>query len=255
MAEAEHPGEGYDETTLLGGRLRLLQPLAGHRSGLDAILLSAMIGEAQGVLADAGAGAGAAGLAIGLRNRHVQLLLIEREEELAALARRNAALNAMVPRVQVACADFTSPKARAAAGIAPASVAIAVTNPPWLEAARSRSSPDQARARAHSFETGQGLDRWLRACAAILQPSGELAMIHRADALGQVLDACSGRFGGLEIRPVHPRAGEAAIRILLRGRKGSRAPLKLLPALIVHGEGQAFTPQMQAINAGGPQLL
>ena len=53
---------------MLGGRLRLRQPLSGHRVGHDAILLAAATGGRAGELAvDLGAGVGAAGLALAAR--------------------------------------------------------------------------------------------------------------------------------------------------------------------------------------------
>lgn len=253
MAEAE-----VDETTLMGGRLRLRQPLAGHRSGLDAVLLAACVSENKGVLADIGAGAGAAGLAAAVDSPQLKVILAEREPVLAELARQNSALNAMAERTRVVCLDILAAKSRSAAGLENNCADILITNPPWLNAAVSRVSPDSARARAHVVEGGsleEGLGRWLRACAALLRPSGRFAMIHRADALEPALAACAGRFGALQIRPVHPRAEEPAIRILIAGVKGSRAPLKILPGLVVHGPGQAFTAEMNAIKAGVLRLF
>ena len=247
MPEAAGPDAAV-ETTLLGGRLRLLQPQTGHRAGSDAMLLQALIGEASGLLADIGAGCGAAGLAVALRNPALRLLLVEREPVLAGLAVRNGALNALAERTQVAQADVLNAKARAAAGIAANSADVLITNPPYLEAAQTRTSPDPLRASAHPFDQPDGLERWLRACASILKPSGTFAMIHRADALKSVLEACEGRFGALEIRPVHSYADAPAIRILVRARKGSRAPLQLLPALVVHGPDGAFTDEAAELH-------
>ena len=56
------------EDAVLGGRLRLRQPLKGHRVGHDAILLAAATGGRSGEhAADLGAGVGAAGLALAAR--------------------------------------------------------------------------------------------------------------------------------------------------------------------------------------------
>src|ERR1700694_4598230 len=53
------------EDAVLGGRLRLRQPLRGHRVGHDAILLAAATGARAGEHAvDLGAGVGGAGLAL-----------------------------------------------------------------------------------------------------------------------------------------------------------------------------------------------
>jgi tRNA1(Val) A37 N6-methylase TrmN6 len=50
--------------------------------------------------------------------------------------------------------------------------------------------------------------------------------------------------------PIAPREGEAATRILLRGVKGSKAPLKLCAPLALHAEGGCFTPLAEAIHRG-----
>ena len=83
---------------------------------------------------------------------------------------------------------------------------------------------------------------------------GRLVMIHRADALAEVLAAIGGRFGALRVLPMHPRAGDPAHRIIVTGRKGSRAPLHLLPGLVLHGAGNAFLPAVGAVLRDGEAL-
>src|ERR1019366_10429963 len=64
------------EDAVLGGRLRLRQPLAGHRVGHDAILLAAATGGRAGEHAVAlGAGGGAAGAALGARGAGLKVTL------------------------------------------------------------------------------------------------------------------------------------------------------------------------------------
>ena len=126
---------------------------------------------------------------------------------------------------------------------------MVATNPPWLAPGQARVSPDPRRAAAHAHEAGGGLEAWMRAVAALTRPGGRLALIHRADHLVEALDACEGRFGALSVLPIHPRAGEPAHRIIVRGVKGSRAPLRILPGLMLH-EGAGFTPQVEALHRG-----
>ncbi len=95
------------------------------------------------------------------------------------------------------------------------------------------------------------LAEWVRACLVLLAPGGALAMIHRAAALTQCLAAVEGRLGAaVTILPILPRAGEPAVRILLRGVKGSKAPLTLLAPLVLHEADGQFTPQADAIHRG-----
>ena len=90
----------------------------------------------------------------------------------------------------------------------------------------------------------------MKAALALLRPGGVFLMIHRADALAEILNAAKGRIGNLRLLPVHAKAGEPAVRLLLYGKKGSRAPLALLPPLVLHEAGGGFTPQAEAIHRG-----
>ena len=99
------------------------------------------------------------------------------------------------------------------------------------------------------------LDTWGRFMARMAAPGGTATMIHKAEALGGVLAAFAGRFGDLCVLPVVPRRGEAAIRVIVQGIKGSRAPLVLLDALVLHGgDGHGFTAEAQAMLRGGAGL-
>jgi tRNA1(Val) A37 N6-methylase TrmN6 len=43
----------------------------------------------------------------------------------------------------------------------------------------------------------------------------------------------------------------AATRIIVQGVKGSRAPVRLLPGLVLHGESEKFTGAAEAILREG----
>ena len=111
--------DGVSEDAVLGGRLRLRQPLRGHRVGHDAILLAAAAGGRAGEHAvEFGAGVGAAGLALASRVPGLRVTLIEIDEALCELARQNAALNGLQDRVTVRCMDVGDSRAECARPIA-----------------------------------------------------------------------------------------------------------------------------------------
>ncbi|MGB3832242.1 MAG: methyltransferase, partial [Mesorhizobium sp.] len=70
------------------GRFWLVQPeRAGHRAGMDAMMLAAAVPSAfAGQIADFGAGAGAAALSVLSRCPKARAVLVERAEEMAAFA-------------------------------------------------------------------------------------------------------------------------------------------------------------------------
>jgi tRNA1(Val) A37 N6-methylase TrmN6 len=244
---------GVLEDRLLDRRLTLRQLDAGHRAGTDAILLAAAVAPIEGRAIDAGAGVGTAGLAVALRCAEVDLTLVEINPDLVDLARQNIEINGLSGRARAIQCDLLSPSARRSAGLGDSIADHVLCNPPWLERRRARSSPDPARALAHvaaPSPADKGVEAWLRAAAAILKPDGRLTMIHRADALGALLAGCEGRFGDVAILPIHPRADQPAIRVIVSGCKGSKAPARLLPGLVLHELNGKFTPLAEAIHRG-----
>ncbi|MCW2315603.1 tRNA1(Val) A37 N6-methylase TrmN6 [Rhodoblastus acidophilus] len=238
---------------LLDGRLKLFQR-GGHRAGTDAVLLAAAAPPlGSGLAVDVGAGAGTVGLLLALAHPGARIALLEKNPVAAEDSRRNIAANALGERVRLAEADLFDAAARKAEGLVEAADVV-VTNPPFLEARAARVSPDAHRAMAHVLGAG-GLAGWLKASLALLRPGGSFAMIHRADALDDILAGFGGRLGGLEVFPIFPKEGRPAIRVILRGKKGSKAPLALLPGLVLHGADGKFTPVAEEIHRHGRWLF
>lgn len=236
----------------LGGALRLRQPPRGaHRAGSDAVLLARLIAPEPGATVyDLGAATGAVGLSVAHLHPACRAVLVERDPALVALARKNAAANGLDGRVRVIEADLLGPGAqRRAAGLASGQADLVLTNPPFFEGEAHRPSPNPEKAAAHAF-AASGLDLWLRACADLARPGGRLGLIHRADALPACLDALRGRFGDCAVRPVHARAERPAIRVLITAVKGSRAPFRLLPPLVLQDAAGRFTPEAEVLHRG-----
>jgi tRNA1(Val) A37 N6-methylase TrmN6 len=243
------------EDGVLGGALRLRQPRRGHRVGHDAILLAAACPAATGErVADLGAGVGAAGLAVAMRVPDATVVLVEIDPDLAALAAENAALNGMAARVRSVALDAIGPaRAFAAEGLGPESVDRVLMNPPFNDPGRQKSSPDRRRRLAHAAPRGE-LSAWIRTAARMLRPRGTLSLIHRADALVEVGRLLEPTFGAIVVLPVCPKPDEPAIRILVRATKASRAPLVLLPSLVLNDSAGNPTPEAEAALRGGVPL-
>ena len=237
------------EDAFLGGRLRLRQLKSGHRAGHDAMLLAAATPAAPGDrVVDFGAGVGAAGLAVGRRVETIDLVLVEIDPTLAALARANAAANGIAADVVVLDVE-ASAESFAASRLTPDSVEIVLMNPPFNDAARHRASPDRARETAH-VATATTLESWVHAARRILRPKGVLTLIWRADGLMEVLSALERGFGSLEILPVHANLTAPAIRILIRAVKGGRAPTQIHASLLLNDESGVPNKWVQEILAG-----
>ncbi|MCU4179029.1 tRNA1(Val) (adenine(37)-N6)-methyltransferase [Bosea sp. BH3] len=238
------------EDHLLDGRLTLRQPRKGHRAGSDAILLAAALPQlGAGSLIDMGAGVGTVGLAAALAQPELKVTLLERDPELAALAAQNAALNGMAQRVGIVAGDVTAGASTLSAlGLKPASFDAVAMNPPFYPPGETRASPTPNRRAAHVAEGG--LAPWLKTARRLLRPGGLVAIIHRAEALPELLADLGTGFGGLSIRPIHGFAERPAIRVIVSGVLNGRKPAELLPAFIINGADGRLTPESDAVHRG-----
>src|SRR5688500_6866402 len=130
--EASAAASPITEDAFLGGRLRLLQPRSAYRAGLDAVVLAAAADAKPGQrVIDVGAGVGTVGLCLAVRTG-ADVVLLEPEERLAALAQDNARRNGLADRVRVVCGRVGLGEPEAAAlGLFPESFDHVLANPPY----------------------------------------------------------------------------------------------------------------------------
>jgi tRNA1(Val) A37 N6-methylase TrmN6 len=218
------------DDTLLGGRVKLRQPLEGYRVAIDPVILAAAVpAGAQDRVLDIGCGTGAASLCLAARVPGCHVVGLERDPDVARLAAENIARNDFVARLSAVEGDLLAPPAL----LAPGSFTQVMANPPFLEAARASASPVAARAAA-AVESEATLADWIDFALVMLRDKGTLTMIHRADRLGDLLAALNGRAGGIIVFPLWPGEGKPAKRILLQAKKGSAAPLTFAQGLVLH---------------------
>jgi tRNA1(Val) A37 N6-methylase TrmN6 len=246
--DQRHAGIETTDDAFLGGQLTIEQAVHGSRAGMDAVFLAAACPVKSGErVLEAGSGSGVVALAIARRVGEVAVSGIEIDAAMCELARRNAARNGLIADAEFFHGDVTAPLSQLfALGLAPDSFDHAVANPPFLETGQARLPPEPSLSRAHAAASGD-LEGWIKCLAAFVKPRGTVTIVHRADAVPRLLVALNGRFGALTLFPLFPREGAPAVRILIQGRKASRARLRMMPGMVLHGAGNAFTPAAQAI--------
>jgi tRNA1(Val) A37 N6-methylase TrmN6 len=239
----------------LNGRILARQPEKGFRSGLDAVFLAALCPAKTGDrVLEAGCGAGVASLCLLARVPGTTATGVEIDPDLADLAAENAALNDAASSFEIVAADVTQTWSELETlGLTREAYDHVIANPPFYEHGRGRPSRDRRNARARAMNEAD-LDGWLRFLAAAAAPGGTGTVIHTAEALPQLLNAFEGRFGGLRIIPLYPKAGASAIRVVIRGTKGSRAPITIAPGFILHNEDGTQTEAAKAILREGEGL-
>lgn len=250
------PGSGIPasltEDGFLGGRLRILQPEKGFRAGIDSVFLAASIPCAAGEsVYEAGIGTGVAALCMLARNPEVHVTGIEIAARYALLCEENAKRNGFGGNLRVIHADVKEALRKDLASMpAHGSFNHAFANPPFFEDGKSTPSPHLLKAQAHSFGPDD-LDLWVKVLHTMVTPRGTVTIVHRADSLGKLLQTMEDRFGDIRIAPLYAREGTAASRIIVQGVKGSKAPMQLLPGLVLHDQNSQFTPEAEAILRDG----
>lgn len=241
------------DDAVLDGRLKLMQPARGHRAGHDAILLAAAAPKSIAAV-DLGSGIGAAGLALLVRNAARSVTFVDIDNDLVRLAAANAERNGFGDRILTVHSDIEKLGRRGgppkpAAGAAD----LVIMNPPFNDPAQRRPSPDASRRRAHVAPVGD-IGRWVEAADRLLKASGRLVLIHRPEAIASLLASVDGRFGVVEIIPVHAKAKGPAIRVIIRAQKGKRTPPVIRPGFLLAGEDGRPTHEAEAVLRGAAAL-
>jgi tRNA1(Val) A37 N6-methylase TrmN6 len=242
--------DGITENMVLDGQVRLLQPERGYRAGLDAALLAAACDAADGArVLEAGCGGGAALLAAAVRRPAAHFTGVERDPAAADLARRSIALNGLAERVEVLAGDVA--QRFQALGRAPFDAAM--SNPPFFDDPAALRAPMPERRGA--WMADDGLGAWIGFLLKALREGGALTVIHRADRLADLLALLAPKAGSIQVRPIHPFADAPAKRVLVRAIKTGKAPLQLLPPLILHArDGGRHTAEAEDILRGRAAL-
>jgi tRNA1(Val) A37 N6-methylase TrmN6 len=243
MTDPDDPDAALTDDGFLGGRLRLLQPRRGFRSGSDAVLLAAAVPAVAGEsVLDLGCGAGAAALCLAARVAGLTLHGLESQPGYAGLARRNAARNGIALAVHDGDVADLPPALRALR------FDHVMANPPFFPSGETLPGADPGRDRARR-DAGTPLAVWVAAGTGLLRAGGTLTLIQRAGRLGAILGALDGRAGGTIVLPLAPGPGREAGRVIVRARRGRRGPLRLLAPFVLHDPGDGAGGQSYSAAA------
>ncbi len=249
--KAEMADQGdTSEDRLLNGRVLLRQPTRGYRAGMDAALLAAACDAKPGErVLEAGCGAGGALLAAAARHPEAVFTGIERDPAAMRLARENLVLNRFGDRVQILDGDVRA--GFRALGL-PVFDAV-MANPPFFDDPGALLAP--APEKTGAWMADGGLEAWTGFLIKAVREGGTITIIHRADRLGDLLSLLADKAGSFRIRPIHPFADAPAKRVLLRAVKTGKAPLVLLPPLVLHErDGGKHSAAAEAILRGEAAL-
>lgn len=251
METTSHPTvPATTDDRLLSGRVILRQAAGGYRAGMDAALLAAACdAKARARVLEAGCGAGGALLAAAVRRPEAAFVGLERDAAAVELARANIVANGLQDRVEVLDVDIAYPFK--SLGLAPFDAAMA--NPPFFDDPAALRAP--AAAKQGAWMADGGLAAWTGFLLKAVREGGSITLIHRADRLADILALLAPKAGSFQVRPIHAFADAPAKRVLVRAIKTGKAPLALLPPLVLHPrDGAKHTPEAEAILRGEARL-
>ena len=201
---------------------------------MDAALLAAACDAAPGQrVIEAGCGVGGALLAAVSRRPDTRFVGLERDPAAAGLARGNVALNGLDERVEIVEGDVER-------GFRVLDLPVfdaAISNPPFFDDPAALRAP--APEKTGAWMADGGLAAWTAFCLKAVREGGTITLIHRADRLADLLALLAPKAGSFKIRPVAPFADAPAKRVIVRAIKTGKAPLVLLPPLVLHERGGA----------------
>lgn len=231
------------EITLDGLRdIKIYQNKNGYRFSADALLLSSFVNVKQAKnIADLGAGSGIIGLLLARKYPDANILMVELQESLYRLAKKNIVLNALEDRIKVMCADIKDIKKITP----PHCCDLVVSNPPFRKPNSGRLSVGEEKAVAR-HELRLSLADLARAASHLLVSRGRFCMIFHPERLFEVIDTL--RLSGLEpkrIRFVHNDMHSPSKIVLIEAVKEGRAGIKVEKPLFMYNGQGAYTAEVE----------
>ncbi len=211
--------------------LTISQPDIGYRFSVDSLLLAEFCRlRSRDRVLDLGTGCGVIALALASRFPSAVFTAIEVQEELAALADKNAEENNLQDRVSVIRGDLNSLKDFVAAQ----SMDHVVSNPPYRTPVSGRLSINSMDALArHEILTDIG--RVLDAARYALRPAGRFSVVFPAERLaGLIARLVARRLEPKRIRMVHPDPNSKARICLVEACRDGGEELHVLPPLFLN---------------------
>lgn len=224
--------------------LRLIQKKNGFRFGMDSVLLADFADiRPSDTVVDLGSGNGVLPILLAGRGKGSRYYAVEIQEEAAALAERNAALNQLETRMNVLHCD---------AGVVqrhfpPCGVDAVICNPPYgrPEATLSSPVPEKAIARSQAVDT---LDRFLTGAFLILKGKGKLSLVYPAPQMLYLMNLLqSHHLEPKRFRLVYPYEDKPANLVLVEAVKDAKPTLHPLPPLIIYQKNGDLTNELKSV--------
>ncbi len=230
--------------TLFEGNLKIIQSKEGYRFSIDALLVAHFCSpRPKDRIMDLGTGCGVIPLILAHRRKDAEIIGVELQPPLAALARRNVALNGFSRRIQILEADLKDIRSAEKQE----AFDLVLSNPPYYEVETGRINPQAEKAGAR-HEVYAKLEDLLLTASHILSKKGRLVMIFPASRASDLIrKLAQRRMEPKRLQFVHSRAKDAARFLLIEARKEGQPHVEISPPLFLYDDKGDYTPNAMEV--------
>ena len=226
---------------------RVHQPEKGYRFSIDSVLLADFAAPHCGrSVLDLGTGSG---IILLLLARRCDILKkgvgVEIQRTLWEFACRNIGENGFEGRLSAVLCDLRDD----VPGLAPRSVDLVVSNPPYRKIGEGRRNPDLRKEIAR-HEVACTMEDVFSAAGKYLSPRGRFAIVCPSHRLHEIFTL--GASVGIlpeTVRFIHPYPDEPANRVLVAGSRRKAPEPAILPPLVVYAARRRYHPEVEGIFA------
>ena len=222
-------GERIDDLQRNG--YRIIQDPKKFCFGVDAVMLTDFVEQHPGedLFCDLGCGTGIIPILLCAKGKGKSFTGLEIQSDMAEMAQRSVKLNHAEDRIRIVNGDI-----REALKILGASAFDAVTvNPPYMTSGGALVNPEDSKAIAR-HEILVTLEDVIRTGCGLLKDGGRFYMVHRPNRLTEIFTLMHEyHLEPQRLQMVHSYTDQNANLVMVEGRRGRGAFLKVLPPVLM----------------------
>ncbi|MBF0465961.1 MAG: tRNA1(Val) (adenine(37)-N6)-methyltransferase [Nitrospirae bacterium] len=225
--------------------IKIYQRKRGYRFSIDSLLLCDFVrgGFHTKLIADFGAGSGIIGILLAKKFTKSGVHLVEIQEELSALSKRNVEINALDDNITVHMRDIRTVNGYFSQN----SFDIVVSNPPFRKPVSGMICPDMEKAIAR-HELKITFDELVNSAFYLLKGKGKLVFIYHPSRFVETIEILKkNKFEPKRIRFVHSNTETEAKMYLMEAVKEGKPELTIEPPLFLYETHGQYTQEVQNI--------